>query len=55
MSCEKVLHFRDADLDVGGSLSVNLMFPATEGTAKGVLTPTNSCPTPEGGGVNEGN
>lgn len=29
---EEVLQFHDSDLDVVGTLTVNLMFPATEGT-----------------------
>ena len=34
---EEILQYRDLELDVDGRLSVNIMFPATEGTIKRLM------------------
>jgi hypothetical protein len=37
LAYEEVLQFHDSNLDVGGRLAVNLMFPATEGTVSRLM------------------
>jgi hypothetical protein len=37
VTCKEILQYRELELDVDGRLSVNIMFPATEGTIKRLM------------------